>query len=96
MHKLDTLTVVIYGRSNNTPGENETFYLSSRVAVMILVLVSHSILLWVFFLNHLIGHFFTHSLKYKVIRSRLIMFSLCLFLYMQANTVSHMKMTHLL
>lgn len=44
-------------------------YLSPRVAVMVLVLVPHGKLLRVFFLNHFIGHFFTHSLKHKIIKT---------------------------
>lgn len=41
----------------------ESFHLSSRVAVVILVVIPHGKFLRVLFLDRLVGHFFTHSLK---------------------------------
>lgn len=61
---------VIREGSNITLEDREGFYLSPRVAVMVLVLVPHGKFLWVCFLNHLIRHFFTHSLKHKVIKTK--------------------------
>lgn len=41
-------------------------YLPPRVSVIVLVQISHGILLRVFFLNHLVGHFLTHTLKNRI------------------------------
>lgn len=67
--KKHTGKSVIREGSNITLEDREGFYLSPRVAVMVLVLVPHGKFLWVCFLNRLIRHFFTHSLKHKVIKT---------------------------
>lgn len=41
-------------------------YLPPRVSVIVLVRIPHGKLFGVFFLNHLVGHFFTHPLKNRI------------------------------
>lgn len=60
---------VIHKRSNITLKDREGSYLSSRVAVMVLVLLPQGELLWISFFNHLVRHLFTHTLEHKVIKT---------------------------
>lgn len=45
--------------------DRKSCYLPPRVSVIVLVWIPHSKLLWVFFFDHLVRHFFTHTLKHR-------------------------------
>lgn len=51
--------------------DRKVCYLPARVSVIVLVRISQGKLLRVFFLNRLVGHFITHTLKNKIIKDSL-------------------------